>query len=175
MNHRASHVVGFALLIGLAAGCSGRTESEGNKATAPAEDSAASTQPSTPAATSTSPANADAPQARTTKSGLTIIELVPGKGDRVAKAGDTVVVNYTGRLQDGTVFDASAKHGKPFDFLLGRGQVIAGWDEGVAGMKIGEKRRLIIPPDLAYRDRGAGNVIPPNATLTFEVELVGIK
>jgi FKBP-type peptidyl-prolyl cis-trans isomerase len=91
-----------------------------------------------------------------------------------AKAGDTVTVNYVGALPDGTVFDASAKHGQPFSFTLGAGQVIAGWDQGLVGMKVGGKRKLIIPPDMAYGAQGAGGVIPPNATLLFEVELVKI-
>lgn len=112
----------------------------------------------------------------TTASGLTIIVLAEGHGDRVAKAGDTVTVNYVGRLEDGKQFDASADHGGPFTFPLGESKVIAGWDEGVAGMKIGEKRKLIVPSKLAYGKEGAGGgVIPPNATLIFEVELVGIQ
>lgn len=113
-----------------------------------------------------------APQERTTPSGLRITDLVVGDGAE-ALAGQTVVVNYRGTLANGTEFDSSYGRG-PFSFPLGGGRVIQGWDEGVAGMKVGGKRKLVIPPDLAYGERGAGGVIPPNATLTFEVELLRI-
>lgn len=103
--------------------------------------------------------------------GLKYQDLVVGTGTE-AKSGDRVRVHYTGWLDDGTKFDSSLDRGTPFQFRLGAGMVIAGWDEGVAGMKVGGKRRLVIPPGLAYKDRGAGGVIPPNATLTFEVELL---
>ena len=110
----------------------------------------------------------------TTPSGLKYEDLQEGTGEG-AKAGDVVEVHYTGWLKNGTEFDSSKNRGQPFTFPLGRGKVIKGWDEGVAGMKIGGKRKLIIPPELGYGARGAGNVIPPNAELTFEVELLGIK
>ena len=109
----------------------------------------------------------------TTNSGLKYEILKEGDG-AVAKAGDKVKVHYTGWLTDGKKFDSSVDRGQPFQFNLGAGQVIKGWDEGVAGMKVGEKRKLTIPPDLGYGARGAGGVIPPNATLIFEVELLGI-
>jgi FKBP-type peptidyl-prolyl cis-trans isomerase len=110
----------------------------------------------------------------TTKSGLKYVELKEGTGDE-AKAGQVVEVHYTGWLKDGTKFDSSKDRNKPFQFPLGAGRVIKGWDEGVAGMKVGGKRKLIIPPELGYGKRGAGGVIPPDAELTFEVELLAIK
>jgi FKBP-type peptidyl-prolyl cis-trans isomerase len=110
----------------------------------------------------------------TTESGLKIIELELGNGAE-AKAGQKVSVHYSGFLEDGQKFDSSLDRGQPFDFKLGAGQVIKGWDEGVAGMKVGGKRRLIIPSKLGYGERGAGGAIPPNATLVFEVELLGVQ
>ena len=116
----------------------------------------------------------EAADTRLTASGMSISELSVGEGAE-ATAGQTVVVHYRGTLEDGTQFDASYDRGTPFSFPLGAGRVIKGWDEGVQGMKIGGKRKLIIPSDLAYGSRGAGGVIPPNATLIFEVELLDIK
>ena len=110
---------------------------------------------------------------RVTPSGLRITDITVGKGPE-AKAGQTVVVNYRGTLENGKEFDSSYGRG-PFSFPLGAGRVIQGWDEGVAGMQVGGKRKLVIPPDLGYGQRGAGGVIPPNATLIFEVELLEIK
>ena len=109
----------------------------------------------------------------TTPSGLKWVELKVGDG-RTAKAGDLVAVHYDGVLKDGKKFDSSRDRKQPFIFLLGNGQVIKGWDEGVFGMKEGGKRKLIIPPELGYGERGAGNVIPPNAELHFEVELIKV-
>ena len=110
----------------------------------------------------------------TTATGLQYQDLVVGSGLE-AKTGDTVSVHYTGWLEDGTKFDSSLDRNQPFEFTLGLGKVIKGWDEGVAGMRTGGKRKLIIPPDLGYGSSGAGGVIPPNATLIFEVELLDIK
>lgn len=110
----------------------------------------------------------------TTASGLQYIETAAGSGPQ-AKAGDLVSVHYRGALADGTPFDNSYDRGAPFDFVLGKGMVIPGWDEGIALMKEGGKATLIIPPDLAYGAAGAGGVIPPNATLNFEVELVAVQ
>ncbi len=114
------------------------------------------------------------PKEITTKSGLKYIDLKEGTGAE-AKAGDTVEVHYTGWLKDGTKFDSSLDRGEPFSFKLGARMVIKGWDEGVAGMKVGGKRKLIIPPDLGYGKRGAGDKIPPNSELIFEVELLKVQ
>lgn len=106
---------------------------------------------------------------------LQITDLAEGSGE-VAAAGDTVTVNYVGSLTNGQVFDASANHGSSgFTFKLGAGQVIQGWDQGVAGMKVGGKRRLVIPADLAYGSQAVGGVIPANSTLVFEVELLQVQ
>ena len=112
--------------------------------------------------------------ATTTPSGLIIEDLREGDGD-TASAGQTVCVHYTGWLTDGNKFDSSLDRDEPFEFPLGARHVIAGWDEGVQGMKIGGTRKLTIPSELGYGARGAGGVIPPNATLVFEVELLGVK
>jgi FKBP-type peptidyl-prolyl cis-trans isomerase len=109
-----------------------------------------------------------------TADGLEYWDIKVGSGP-TATAGQTVTVNYTGWLTDGKKFDSSVDRGEPFKFHLGAGQVIKGWDEGVAGMKVGGKRQLRIPPDLGYGSRGAGGVIPANATLVFDVELLGVQ
>ena len=105
---------------------------------------------------------------------LNVEDLVEGTG-AVAESGMTVTVHYTGWLRDGTKFDSSHDRRDPFKFRLGARQVITGWDRGVAGMKVGGKRKLIIPPDLGYGARGAGGVIPPNAVLVFEVDLIDVR
>jgi FKBP-type peptidyl-prolyl cis-trans isomerase FkpA len=110
----------------------------------------------------------------TTNTGLKYEDLAEGKGP-AAKSGDTVEVHYTGWLRDGKKFDSSHDRKQPFSFQLGAGRVIQGWDEGVAGMKVGGKRKLTIPAALGYGTRGAGGVIPPNAELVFEVDLLKIR
>jgi peptidylprolyl isomerase len=120
------------------------------------------------------PAEVEEAQYVTTESGLKYVDLEVGEGP-APEEGQTVSVHYTGWLEDGTKFDSSLDRGQPFSFVLGEGRVIRGWDEGVATMQVGGKRQLVIPPDLAYGEAGAGEVIPPNATLIFEVELLDVQ
>jgi FKBP-type peptidyl-prolyl cis-trans isomerase len=133
-----------------------------------------------PAGTAASAPAASAPTATSsanmtkTASGLQYTDLKVGDGP-VAKAGQTMSVHYTGWLTNGNKFDSSLDRGQPFSFALGQGQVIKGWDEGVAGMKVGGKRKLLVPPDLAYGPDGFPPVIPPNSELVFEVELLGVQ
>ncbi|MBD1922815.1 FKBP-type peptidyl-prolyl cis-trans isomerase [Microcoleus sp. FACHB-831] len=117
---------------------------------------------------------ADGQNVQTTDSGLKYVELQEGTG-ATPKKGQTVVVHYTGTLENGTKFDSSRDRNEPFSFKLGVGKVIKGWDEGLSTMKVGGRRQLIIPPDLGYGRSGAGGVIPPNATLIFDVELLKIS
>jgi len=132
-----------------------------------------------PAQSSSSKPDTSAPTKVTGKphtavGGLEYWDIKEGTGATAAN-GHAVTVNYTGWLTNGKKFDSSVDRGEPFKFQLGGGQVIKGWDEGVAGMKVGGKRQLRIPPELGYGDRGAGGVIPPNATLIFDVELLGVQ
>ena len=130
-----------------------------------------------PAATQAGAEGAPPPvsgEATVTASGLKIIDIEVGSGDE-ASAGQAATLHYTGWLADGTKFDSSLDRGQPFTFQLGAGEVIRGWDEGVAGMKVGGKRRLIIPSDLAYGPQGRPPRIPPSAELTFDVELLEIR
>jgi peptidylprolyl isomerase len=126
----------------------------------------------------TDDASAQSGKPVTTSSGLQMIDTQAGTGAQ-PKSGQTAVVHYTGYLSNngakGKKFDSSVDRGSPFEFPIGQGRVIKGWDEGVASMKVGGKRTLIIPPQLGYGERGAGGVIPPNATLIFDVELLGVK
>ena len=119
------------------------------------------------------PLGPDAEGFYTSSTGLRFRDLSKGNGQR-PRVGQTVVVHYTGWLLNGQKFDSSLDRGQPFEFVLGTGQVIKGWDEGVKGMNIGGKRRLTVPPQLGYGRQGFGNSIPPNATLVFEVELLGV-
>jgi peptidylprolyl isomerase len=116
----------------------------------------------------------DAKKTVTTASGLKYVDVIVGKGASPT-AGKHVKVHYTGTLENGKKFDSSVDRNEPFSFIIGVGQVIPGWDEGVMSMKVGGKRKLIIPPNLGYGSRGAGGVIPPNATLLFDVELLDVE
>lgn len=131
------------------------------------------TVPETPATIAGNNMTENTEETISTPSGLKYVDLKVGDGAE-PKTGQTVVVHYTGTLEDGTKFDSSRDRSSPFQFKLGVGQVIKGWDEGVASMKVGGRRKLIIPADLGYGSRGAGGVIPPNATLIFDVELLKI-
>jgi peptidylprolyl isomerase len=142
--------------------CSGKTD----ESTAPSDTAAA--EQGAGADTFAMPASL-----QTTPSGLQYAIDQPGTGPK-PQAGQTVTVHYTGWLTDGTKFDSSRDRGEPFPFAIGRGEVIEGWDEGVADMKVGEKRTLVIPPALGYGEQGSG-AIPPNATLVFKVELLGVE
>ena len=129
---------------------------------------------STEASASTQPEAGCSADATELPGGLCYVDTEVGDGPEVKK-GDVLSMNYTGKLADGTVFDASDKHGGPFEFKLGAGVVIQGWDEGIVGMKVGGKRTLTIPPELGYGESGYPPVIPPNATLVFDVEVVSVK
>jgi FKBP-type peptidyl-prolyl cis-trans isomerase FkpA len=162
-------VVALFITIGLG-GCSTQTRSPAQGTTPSGAQSAA--QPSRPESQTSTPAASNGNAEKT--AGLIIADEAVGEGP-AAKSGDRVTVHYTGWLTDGTKFDSSKDKDQPFSFSLGAGNVIAGWDQGVAGMKVGGKRKLTIPPDLGYGARGAGGVIPPNATLKFDVELLKIN
>ena len=133
-----------------------------------------SAQKPTTAAAPVAEAPVNMANAITTKTGLSYVDQKVGTGASPQK-GQIVTVHYTGKLADGTKFDSSVDRGQPFSFIIGTGQVIKGWDEGVATMKVGGKRHLIIPPTLGYGERGFSNVIPPNAVLHFDVELLDVR
>jgi FKBP-type peptidyl-prolyl cis-trans isomerase len=169
MKHLSAAVVMFTAVLALAATSavmSGCTKKEN----ATTETQSAN---NTATATTTNTGKSAAPSGGGSVTELKIEDLKTGSGAE-AKAGQPVTVHYTGWLTDGKKFDSSLDHGQPFKFQLGAGQVIPGWDKGVAGMKVGGKRKLTIPPAMGYGERGAGGVIPPNATLVFEVELLGV-
>ena len=154
----------FVLVLALGSGCQKPVPEPESRTVVPvASVTAASTAPTAPAAP------AAAPSADLVKEDIKV-----GKGP-AAKKGDHVVVHYTGRLTDGTKFDSSRDHDQPFDFTLGQGGVIQGWDQGVPGMKVGGRRKLTIPGALAYGPHGSPPKIPPNATLVFDNELLAIK
>lgn len=167
----------LVLVAGLAAGCGGDGE--------PAADAGQSDEGQPAASEAAAPASGEVAtefaealdvslaEMEEAESGLRWRTLQAGEG-ATAEPGDSAVVHYTGWLPDGTQFDSSRDRGEPFGFVVGAGQVIRGWDEGVAGMQVGETRQLVIPPSLGYGERGAGRVIPPNATLVFEVELLEV-
>jgi FKBP-type peptidyl-prolyl cis-trans isomerase len=173
MTHRFV-LIGLIALIGVAFFIASKAMAQDKKDATPGADSTPSAS-QTPAAKAAAHKKAkSASKTITTASGLKYQVLKQGNG-AVAQAGQQVSVHYTGWLTDGTKFDSSVDRGQPFQFTLGAGQVIKGWDEGVLGMKVGEKRKLTIPSSLGYGERGAGNVIPPNATLVFDVELLGVQ
>jgi FKBP-type peptidyl-prolyl cis-trans isomerase len=162
-------IILLAVTISCTALAAGAAQDTSKPATAPkaAQKDAPKTAPKAAKA-------AKEPRVVKTQSGLEYKDTVVGTG-KEAKSGNVVVVHYTGWLTDKTKFDSSRDRGQPFPFGLGKGEVIKGWDEGVAGMKVGGRRELTIPPHLGYGSRGAGGVIPPNATLIFDVELLEVK
>jgi peptidylprolyl isomerase len=176
--NRTTWTLALVAVVALAVGACAKKAPE---APAPQAEPAKAEAPApapTPAAAVEAPAPEAAPASVGDKvkapSGLEYEILTVGNGV-IPQPGQTVRVHYTGWLTDGTKFDSSVDRGQPFQFVLGRGQVIKGWDEGLSTMRIGDKRKLTIPPELGYGPRGAGAVIPPDATLVFEVELLGIQ
>lgn len=168
---RKLNLVMVAAAFVLVAGCKGNTP---EAPSAPKAEEVAKPAEAPAPAEAPKPETATQGKVMTTESGLKVEMLKEGDGPK-AEAGQRVIVHYTGTLTDGKVFDSSVKRGQPFKFILGRGQVIKGWDEGIGLLKIGSKAKLTIPPELGYGERGAGGVIPGGATLIFEVELLGVE
>lgn len=172
----------FVLLAAVLVACTPDAPKDAPKNTVPAAEksaeSRADTRPKAADVAKTgapaAPASVEGKEPVTTATGLKYYVLQEGTGAKPTQ-GQTAVLHYTGWLTDGTKFDSSLDRGRPFTFPVGAGRVIKGWDEAVIDMKIGEKRQLHIPPELGYGDRGAGNVIPPGATLIFDVELLELK
>ncbi len=166
-----------ATVLGCQQAGSGASSSAGSSSGNSSSTSAIGSKSNSTSTTTTSSTSATTTTAGagevTMPSGLKYVDLKVGDGT-VAESGMTASVHYTGWLTDGTKFDSSLDRGQPFAFKLGAGQVIRGWDEGVKGMRVGGKRKLTIPPDLGYGSAGAGGLIPPNATLVFDVELVEV-
>ncbi len=158
----------------LLAGCNETAQQSGSASTTTTQTTPATTPAATTPAAGDAAAQAAGGKVHKLASGLQYEDMVVGSG-KMADPGMNVSVHYTGWLTDGTKFDSSVDRGQPFQFQLGAGQVIRGWDEGVKGMRIGGKRKLTIPPDMGYGASGAGGVIPPNATLVFDVELLDVK
>jgi len=176
MRRKGMLVVGIAiacLLVLAVAACGPQMPTSQPMASQPTATQATTQQPTAARATTDTTSTGEG-NAVTTASGLKYIEIIKGDGP-APQTGEVVSVHYRGTLEDGTEFDNSYTRGQPIGFALGRGMVIPGWDEGIALMNVGGKAKLIIPPQLAYGDQGAGGVIPPNATLTFEVELLGVQ
>jgi peptidylprolyl isomerase len=173
---RPSYLPSLALALLLAACGAQAPAAAPDPTSAPPAPTTAASAPTAaaPEAPTASAGEAGQENVVTTASGLQFIEIAPGTGE-TAQPGELVAVHYRGTLADGTEFDSSYARGEPIEFVLGRGMVIPGWDEGIGLMRRGGKARLIIPPNLAYGSQGAGGVIPPDATLTFEVELVEIS
>ena len=164
------NVITLILILMFFGACSSVPKPEGSQT--PAEPSSQATEKAPE--TAPAPTAAEQPEVITTPSGLKYQDLVVGPGPS-PKAGAKVVVHYTGWLTSGVMFDSSVSRNQPFTFRLDRGEVIKGWDEGVATMHVGGKRKLTIPPGLAYGSKGYADAIPPNSTLVFEVELLGFQ